>query len=382
MFVPLSALAPLLDRGRGQAYHGPARRTALKITGEIMTDGKKKGMIGIFVVLALSWAWPALTRGQDGGLLGQAKDLFSPLPRVIASPENPVTPAKAELGKMLFYETRTSADGTFSCVRCHPFSLYGADGLRTSMGRDGKPGPRNAPTVLNAAGQISAHWVGNRKNVEDQAGQSLTAPASPMMPPSDAAVKKLREIAGYGPYFQKAFPGEKNPVSAENFGKAVGAFERTLVTPSPFDALLDGNPAALTGAQKTGLTKFIGTGCVQCHSGTYVGGGMYEKFGVLEPYWTYTKSAPIDEGRITVTKNADDKYVFKVPGLRNVEMTPPYFHDGSVDRLTEAVRIMAKIQLGITLADNDISDIVNFLRSLTGRIPEDALRVPVLPRKE
>jgi cytochrome c peroxidase len=113
-----------------------------------------------------------------------------------------------------------------------------------------------------------------------------------------------------------------------------------------------------------------------------VGGGAYEKFGVLEPYWIYTKSAPVDEGRITVTKNADDKYVFKVPGLRNVEMTPPYFHDGSVDRLAEAVRIMAKIQLGITLADNDISDIVNFLRSLTGRIPEDALRVPVLPRKE
>jgi cytochrome c peroxidase len=352
------------------------------MTGETMRGVKKSRMIGIFILIALAWAWPAMTKDQGTGLLGQAKDLFSPLPRVIVSPENPVTLAKAELGKMLFYETRTSMDGTFSCVRCHPFSFYGADGLRTSMGRDGKPGLRNAPTVLNAAGQIAAHWVGNRKDVEDQAKQSLTAPAAPGLPPSDAAEKKLREIAGYGPYFEKAFPGEKNAVNAENFGKAVGAFERTLVTPSPFDAFLNGNPSALTGAQKTGLTKFIGTGCVQCHSGTYVGGGTYEKFGVLEPYWTYTRSTPVDEGRFMVTKNADDKYVFKVPGLRNVEMTPPYFHDGSVDRLTEAVRIMAKIQLGVVLADKDIADIVDFLRSLTGRIPEDALKVPILPRKE
>ncbi|MGZ7064937.1 MAG: cytochrome-c peroxidase [Candidatus Aminicenantales bacterium] len=347
-----------------------------------MPGAKKNGMIVIFILIALAWAWPAMTKGQDAGLLGKAKDLFGPLPRVIVSPENPVTPAKAELGKMLFYETRTSMDGTFSCARCHPFSLYGADGLQKSMGRDGKPGVRNAPTVLNAAGQISAHWVGNRKDVEDQAGQSLTAPAAPGMPPSDAPEKKLQAIAGYGPYFEKAFPGEKNPVNVENFRKAVGAFERTLVTPSPFDAFLGGNLAALTDAQKTGLAKFMGTGCVQCHSGTYVGGGMYEKFGVLEPYWTYTKSAPVDEGRFAVTKNADDTYVFKVPGLRNVEMTPPYFHDGSVDRLADAVRIMGKIQLGVALADKDIADIVDFLRSLTGRIPEDALKVPILPRKE
>lgn len=347
-----------------------------------MRDGKRRGMTGIFVLIALAWAGPAMPKGQEAGLLGQAKEFFGPLPRVIASPENPVTPAKAELGKMLFYETRTSMDGTFSCVRCHPFSLYGADGLRKSMGRDGKPGVRNAPTVLNAAGQISAHWVGNRKDVEDQAKQSFTAPAGPGMPASDAAEKKLREISGYGPYFEKAFPGETSPVNAENFGKAVGAFERTLVTPSPFDSFLNGNPSALTGAQKTGLTSFIETGCVQCHSGTYVGGEMYEKFGVLEAYWTYTKSADIDEGRFTVTKNADDKNVFKVPGLRNVEMTPPYFHDGSVDRLTEAVRIMGKIQLGKSLADREIENIVNFLKSLTGRIPEDATRVPLLPRNE
>lgn len=339
-------------------------------------------MTGVFVFIALAWAWPAMTQDQDAALLGQAKDIFNPLPPVMDSSENPVTPAKAELGKMLFYETRTSADGTFSCVRCHPFSLYGADGLRKAMGRDNKPGVRNAPTVLNAAGQISSHWVGNRKNVEDQAKQSLAAPSIPGMPPSDIGEKNLQGIAGYEPYFRKAFPEEKSPVNAENFAKAVGAFERTLVTPSPFDAFLKGDISALTFLQKAGLTRFIETGCIQCHSGPYVGGHMYEKFGVFEPYWTSTKSQEIDEGRFTVTKNADDKYVFKVPGLRNVDMTPPYFQDGSVDSLAEVVRIMGKVQLGKSLADREIEDILNFLRCLTGRIPEEAMRVPILPRKE
>jgi cytochrome c peroxidase len=304
------------------------------------------------------------------------------LPPVIASTENPITPAKAELGKMLFYETRGSADGTVACIRCHPFSLYGADGLRKSVGLGGKPTVRNAPTVLNAAGQISAHWVGNRKDVEDQATQSLIGNSSFSTPSSEAAEKKLREITGYEPHFRKAFPGEKNPVNAANCGQAVGAFERTLVTPSPLDAFLDGDMKALTNPQKTGLREFIEAGCAGCHSGTYVGGRMYQKFGLAEPYWVYTKSAEIDEGRFTVTKNADDKYVFKVPGLRNVAMTPPYFHDGSVDRLPDAVRIMGKVQLGSALEDQQIEDIVNFLGCLTGRIPEDAMRVPILPRKE
>ena len=139
---------------------------------------------------------------------------------------------------------------------------------------------------------------------------------------------------------------------------------------------------ALADAQKTGLARFIETGCVQCHSGVYVGGQTYETFGVRESYWTYTKSPDIDEGRFTVTKNPDDKYVFKVPGLRNVAMTPPYFHDGSVDRLSDAVWIMAKVQLGKSLAAPQVESIVAFLASLTGEIPADALRVPILPRRD
>jgi cytochrome c peroxidase len=326
--------------------------------------------------------WQAAARVDDAALLKQARESLGRLPPVIMSPENPVTPAKAELGKMLFYETRFSADGTVSCVRCHPFSLYGADGLRKSVGVGGKPAARNAPTVLNAAGQISAHWVGNRKDVEDQASQSLVGNSSSVMPSSQAAEKKLTEVPGYEPLFRKAFPGEKNPVNAANYGQAVGAFERMLVTPSPFDAFLDGDMTALTNPQKTGLRGFFEAGCAGCHSGIYVGGRMYQKFGLAEPYWTYTKSPDIDEGRFIVTKNADDRYVFKVPGLRNVAMTPPYFHDGSVDRLSDAIRIMGKVQLGSTLEDREIEDIVNFLGCLTGRIPEDAMHVPILPQRE
>jgi cytochrome c peroxidase len=202
------------------------------------------------------------------------------------------------------------------------------------------------------------------------------------MPSSEAAEKKLRELAGYGPLFQKAFPGDKSPVTVGNYGRAVGAFERTLVTPSPFDDFLAGNLAALSELQKRGLRSFIETGCAGCHSGTYVGGRMYQKFGLVEPYWTLTKSTEIDEGRFTVTKDANDKYVFKVPGLRNVAMTAPYFHDGSVDGLAEAVGIMARVQLEKTLASPEVESIVAFLNSLTGQIPADALRVPVLPRRE
>jgi cytochrome c peroxidase len=334
------------------------------------------------ILAALCFAWLTPADDRDADLIKQAKDYFGPLPKVIESAANPVTPEKTGLGKMLFYETRVSVDGTVSCVRCHPFSLYAVDGLPKSVGHDARANARNAPTVLNAAGQISAHWTGNREDVEDQARQALVGPASFGMPSYETAEKKLKEIPGYGPLFLKAFPGEKDPVTAEHFAEAVGAFERTLVTPSPFDAFLKGGQTALTDRQKVGLKNFIETGCVQCHSGTYLGGQTYEKFGALEPYWTHTKSAAIDEGRFTVTKKADDKFVFKVPGLRNVAMTSPYFHDGSVSRLADAVSIMGRVQLGRVLGAREVEAIVAFLDSLTGSIPENALRVPILPRNE
>lgn len=289
---------------------------------------------------------------------------------------------KGPVGKILFYETRISVDGTVSCARCHPMGLYAADGLRKSIGNNCKLNPRNAPTILNTAGQISAHWIGNRTDVEDQARQSVVGPPSFGMPSNEAVEKKLKEIKGYMEFFKRAFPKETDPITVENLAKAVGAFERILVTSSRFDSFLKGDITALNGKEKRGLKTYLEVECIMCHSGPYVGGQMYEKFGIFEPYWKYTKSDPIDEGRYVVTKNEADRYDFKVPILRNVEKTAPYFHDGSVDKLEDAVWIMGKIQLGKDLNKSQVEDIVAFLKSLTGKIPEDALKIPLLPSME
>lgn len=337
----------------------------------------KKNIVVLVSTLFLSGI--SFGNDEDENLLKQANKSFGPLPQAMVSEKNPITPEKVKLGKMLFYETRISVDGTVSCSRCHPISLYAADGLRKSIGNNCKVNPRNAPTVFNAAGQISEHWIGNRTDVEDQAKQAVIGPPSFGMPSYEAVEKKLKEIKGYAALFQKAFPREKDPVNVDNFAKAVGAFERTLVVPSRFDAFVKGDQTALTDPQSRGLKTFVETGCIACHSSAYVGGQMYQKFGVFEPYWNYTKSKDVDEGRYVVTNNESDRYVFKVPMLRNVEMTSPYFHDGSVDKLKDAVWIMGKVQLGKDLDKSWVEEIVAFLNALTGKIPEDALKVPLLP---
>lgn len=333
----------------------------------------------VTLFLILSFATPALASNGDEALLNQAKHIFGSLPKAMVSEKNPITPGKVTLGKVLFYETRISVDGTVSCARCHLIGLYATDGLKKAIGNNCKVNPRNAPTIFNAAGQISEHWIGNRTDVEDQAKQAVIGPPSFGMPSYEAVEKRLKGVKGYAALFQKAFPGEKDPVNVDNFAKAVGAFERTLVVPSRFDAFVTGDPAALTDLQKRGLKTFIETGCITCHSSPYVGGQMYQKFGVFEPYWQYTKSKDVDQGRYVVTNNEGDKYVFKVPMLRNVEMTSPYFHDGSVDHLHDAVRIMGKVQLEKTLSDQQIEDIILFLKSLTGQISDDVFKVPLLP---
>ncbi len=319
---------------------------------------------------------------SDEELIRKASAVLGPLPASMPSEQNPITPEKVKLGKILYYESRISVDGTVSCSRCHPISLYAADGLRKSIGNRCKENPRNDPTVFNAASQIAEHWIGNRTSVEDQAKQALLGPPSFGMPSYASVEKILRSFKDYQTMFKQAFPEDKEPVTADNFAKAVGAFERTLVTPAPFDSFLKGDKSALDDKQKSGLGTFMDAGCSGCHSSPFVGGQMYQKFGIFEPYWKYTKSKKIDVGRFAVTKNESDKYFFKVPVLRNVAKTPPYFHDGSVDHLEDAIRIMGKIQLGKDLTQKQIDDIAAFLDSLTGKIPEDVLTVPVLPTKE
>ena len=323
-----------------------------------------------------------LATSVDEELMSKAKAIFGPLPPSMPSEDNPITPEKVKLGNALFWETRISVEGTGSCVRCHPIGLYAADGLKKPIGNRCKENPRNAPTIFNAASQISAHWIGNRRSVEDQAKQALIGPPSFGMPSYEAAEKVLKGLGGYVVMFKAAFPGDKNPVTVDNLAKAIGAFERTLVTPAPFDDFMKGNAAALSNKQKRGLQSFMESGCIACHMSPYAGGQMYQKFGVYVPYWTYTKSQTVDEGTFAVTNNPADKYLFKVPVLRNVTETSPYFHDGSVDRLEDAVAIMAKVQLMKDLTKEQANDIVAFLGALTGTIPEAAARVPLLPPSE
>jgi cytochrome c peroxidase len=315
----------------------------------------------------------------DDALLKDARSLFASLPKNLATAERPVTPALVELGRALFFEPRASVDGTVSCARCHQPQLYGSDGLTKSHGHHDKIGTRNAPTVLNTALQVKQHWSGNREDVEDQATRALTGAGSYGNPDFDAPMARLKSIAGYLPLFQAAFPGDADPVTAANWGHAIGAYERTLVSRSRFDDFLDGKEEALSARERAGLRTFIDTGCISCHNGVGVGGGDFRKFGVVEDYWKATGSQEVDKGRAVDTKKPEDEYIFKVPSLRNVAMTSPYFHDGSVPSLDAAVRVMAKVQLGVAVDDKAVQDIVAFLGSLTGPLPENYVTAPVLP---
>ena len=319
------------------------------------------------------------TPSIGAGLLEQARAVFKPLPKTIPTADNTLTPEKIALGRILFFEPRVSLDGTVSCSRCHQPGLYSTDALPKPIGALHRENPRNAPVIFNTALQVAAHWRGDRKSVEDQATQALIGPPSFGNPSYEAAMAKLRAIPGYPDLFARAFPNEKDSLTPENWGKAIGAYERTLVTPAPFDAYLEGDERALTAAAQAGLREFIQVGCAGCHNGAGVGGTMFQKFGLVEDYWKETHSPSPDKGRFDVTHNDSDLYVFKVPILRNVARTAPYFHDGSVATLPEAVRIMAKVQLGRTLTEKQISQIVAFLDSLTGKIPETFATAVALP---
>ena len=338
----------------------------------------KRSATLVFTCALLVGSIAALRPGQSG-LLERAKQSFSPLPLTFETPDNPLTPAKIALGKMLFYDPRVSADGATSCFKCHWTNLYFTDAMKTSVGAGCQHGPRNAPTVLNAAGEISQHWAGNRASVEEQAKRALVIPGSYGHASYAEAEKRLNAIPGYARLFQAAFPGDATPVTADHFAQAVGAFERTLATPSRFDEYLRGGHDALTPAEAGGLKAFLDAGCAACHDGAPVGGRMYRKFGITQPYWEVTKSEKPDDGRFAVTHDPADRYVFKVPPLRNVQMTGPYFHDGSIARLDGAVAIMARLQLGKSLTDVQTASIVEFLNALTGTIDPEALVVPLVP---
>jgi cytochrome c peroxidase len=315
----------------------------------------------------------------DSTLRAQANALFKPLPTDLGIAETPTAAERIELGRLLFFDPRISTDGAVSCARCHQPALYGTDALPRSIGAEHRTHPRHAQTVLNTAMQFVQHWRGDRTSVEEQAVKALIAPPAYGNPDFETAMARLKAIRAYAPLFARAFPAENTPMTQDNWGKAIGAYVRTLVTPAPFDAFLRGDDAALTAVAKSGLRSFIQVGCATCHNGVGIGGSMYQKFGVTEDYWRATRSTTIDKGRFDVTQDPADLHVFKVASLRNVAMTPPYFHDGSVATLPDAVRIMARVQLGRVLTDAEVTDIVAFLESLTGRLPSSFATAPILP---
>jgi cytochrome c peroxidase len=329
--------------------------------------------IGLIVRSAL-----ASDDADDAALLKEARGLFQPLPKDMATAEFPVTPERVRLGRSLFFDPRISIDGTVSCSRCHLPALYATDGLPGSHGVHDQVVPRNAPTVLNAGLYFKQHWDGVFASVEEQAKKALLGPAFGA-PDYAAAMARVKAIDGYAEMFRAAFPGEADAVTEDNWAMAIGAYERTLVSPSRFDDYLGGKVDALSAAERKGLRTFIDTGCTECHKGPGLGGGDFRKFGVVSDYWTATGSKNIDKGRFGVTNVADDMYKFKVASLRNAAMTPPYFHDGSVNGLPKAVQVMATVQIGTDLSDSDVRGIVTFLKSLTGTIPEGFERAPALP---
>jgi len=289
---------------------------------------------------------------------------FKPLPE-LAEPSE-LERIRIALGKKLYLDPQLSLSKKISCNSCHKLDGFGVDNLPTSPGHEGKLGDRNSPTVYNSALHIAQFWDGRAKDVEEQALGPVLNPGEMAMPSEAEVMRRLSSSPEYKQLFSQAFPGEASPMNYPNVGKAIGAFERRLLTPSRFDNYLKGDDTALTQAEKDGLKTFVTSGCIACHSGVAVGGQMYQKLGLIKPYPT------TDLGRYEVTKNEADKYFFKVPSLRNVTKTAPYFHDGSVLTLEDAILKMGEYQLGRTLSESEIKSIVAFLGSLEGTIPDIA----------
>lgn len=302
---------------------------------------------------------------SDKALIEKAKTYFAPLPLIAKNPENKKTKEKIDLGHRLYFDNQLSLDQTQSCNTCHNLATYGVDNEATSAGDNGGLGDRNSPTVLNAALHTTQFWDGRAKDVEEQAGMPITNPVEMAIPDEAFLVERLKQDPNYPTLFKNAFPDQEDPLTYENIRMALAVFERELLTPAPFDDFIKGDASALNESQKAGLESFIEVGCITCHTGPLLGGNMFQKFGVYGNYWEHTNSEMIDDGRFKETKVEADKYMFKVPSLRNVEKTHPYFHDGSVSDLNESIVIMAKTQLNKDLSPEEVKNLNAFLTSLT-----------------
>lgn len=297
--------------------------------------------------------------------------------RLDSEPIQPIEPAsfaepeKIELGKMLFFDPRLSRSGFISCNSCHNLSMGGSDNLPSSIGHQWQEGPINSPTVLNSSMNVAQFWDGRAATLQEQAAGPISNPME-MASTHVLALDVLRSIAQYRRSFADIYGSDD--ISIERVTDAIAAFEETLVTPnSRFDQWLRGDDQAMTQAELDGYQTFKDIGCTACHNGPAAGGSTFQRMGIVEPYVTSNPA----EGRVAVTGKDADRFSFKVPTLRNVELTYPYFHDGAYWKLEEAVELMARLQLGRKLEKQDIDNMTAFLKTLTGEQPD--LRIPQLP---
>ncbi len=305
---------------------------------------------------------PAGESPDAAALRTRAKMFFEPLPDRMPGAEHD-TPARIELGRQLYFDPRLSVNDSQSCNTCHDVTgrKAGVDNEPTSPGALGQRGDRNSPTTLNAGFHFAQFWDGRAPDLKEQAKGPILNPVEMAMPDEATVEKKLRGIAEYRALFARAFPGQAEPVTYDNLAEAIAAFERTLITRDRFDDFLKGDDRALNAQELRGLDLFLSVGCTTCHNGPVIGGNSFQKVGLIHPYPTQ------DLGRFKVTQEEGDEYKFKVPSLRNIELTGPYFHQGQETNLTDVVVKMAHHQLDRKLTPAEAADIVAWLRTLTDK---------------
>jgi cytochrome c peroxidase len=309
----------------------------------------------------------ALCLGSTAGFAAKMAD--EPISPIVAAKVK--DPALVDLGRKLFFDPRLSKSGFISCNSCHNLSMGGTDNLKSSIGHNWHKGPIRSPTVLNSSLNVAQFWDGRAADLQAQAGGPIANPGE-MGSNHVLAVEILQSIPGYVTEFKKIFGDDK--ITIDEVTKSIAAFEETLVTPnSRFDKWLKGDKKALTKDELAGYALFKDSGCTGCHNGPAVGGNSFQKMGVVEPYQTTNQA----EGRVAVTKDEADRFLFKVPTLRNVELNYPYFHDGEAATLTKAVDTMGRIQLGKQFTADENAKIVAFLKTLTGDQP--SFKLPILP---
>ena len=334
---------------------------------------KRIGFITVAMALLMFAASAVLAEDE---VMKRAQGMFKPVPATVPEMKGKsFTPAKVELGKMLYFEPRLSSSALISCNTCHNVGMGGADFQETSIGHRWQKGPRNAPTVLNSVFNMAQFWDGRAEDLKQQAKGPVQASVEMNNTP-EMAMKALKSMPEYIALFKKVFPGQPDAVTFDNMAEAIEAFEATLLTPdSPFDQYLRGKGDALSPVQKEGLKLYMEKGCGTCHSGINMGGASYFPFGLVER--PRSEIIAGDTGRYKITQSKSDEYVFKAPSLRNIDLTPPYFHSGKVWSLKETVQVMGSAQLGATLTADEADKIVGFLKSATGVQPK--VEYPILP---